>query len=406
MNLASAFLILLLGGWFWGRIFKKTGLPDVLGMTLWGLAIRWFLSPWWPQEIADISPFLKSLALVVILLRAGLGLRRKTLANIGGTAILLATIPMLLEALTWFFLSQVFLGLPWGSAAVLAFIISAVSPAVVVPSMLDLQEKGLGKDKEVPTLILAGASLDDVLAITFFSLFFGMAQGQEVSLVSGAGSLGWSLTAGLGLGAIMGFLLVWVFRRYHKSIRATEKTLILLCFALGIHQVGAAAQVASLLGIMAAGFILLEKAPGVARELASKLSKAWVPAAIVLFVLIGLDMDLRSVLGQSPQTLLTGLGLLVAGLISRSAGVFLATSFSKLGFKEKLFTVISYLPKATVQAALGSLALEAGLPGGKDILSMAVLSIILTAPLGLLGIRLFGAKLLSSAIDTDREGSV
>jgi NhaP-type Na+/H+ or K+/H+ antiporter len=330
MNLALGILILLLGGWFWGRVFRKLGLPDVLGMTLWGLAIRWFLAPWWPPEIAGLAPFLKSLALVIILLRAGLGLSRKTLAKVGGTAILLAMVPMLLEALTWFFMSQGILGLPWTSALVLAFLISAVSPAVVVPSMLELQEKGLGKEKAVPTMILAGASLDDVFAITMFSLFLGMAGGQEVSVLSGVGTLGWSLLAGLGMGLVLGFLLVWVFRRYHQSIRATEKTLILVGFALAIHQVGEAGQVASLLGIMAAGFILLEQAPTVAQELAAKLGKSWVIAAVVLFVLIGLDMDLRTTLAQDPGLLLTGLGLLAIGLVSRSLGVLVATAFSGL----------------------------------------------------------------------------
>jgi NhaP-type Na+/H+ or K+/H+ antiporter len=218
------------------------------------------------------------------------------------------------------------------------------------------------------------------------------------------GTLGWSLLAGLGMGLVLGFLLVWVFRRYHQSIRATEKTLILVGFALAIHQVGEAGQVASLLGIMAAGFILLEQAPTVAQELAAKLGKSWVIAAVVLFVLIGLDMDLRTTLAQDPGLLLTGLGLLAIGLVSRSLGVLVATAFSGLSFKDRLFTVRAYMPKATVQAALGSLALQNGLEGGQTILTMAVLSIILTAPLGLLGIRLFGAKLLSSAIDTRREG--
>ncbi len=283
--------------------------------------------------------------------------------------------------------------------------LSAVSPAVIVPSMLKMKEKRIGEKKEIPTLILAGASVDDVVAITLFSMFLSLAeisnQGTEAVIRSASffDSVGWkiasipvSIGGGILGGILLGFLLVFFFHRHNRSMNTTERTMILIVMAIMLVQIGDQIHIAALLGIMTAGFILLEKAEPIAHEIAKKMTALWVPAEIILFVLIGMAVDLPTAMHAG----LKGLILILAGLTARSVGVLLSTVKSGLNAKEKLFCVIAYLPKATVQAALGAIALERGLPMGGEILSFAVLAIVVTAPIGLLGINLGGKRLLGS----------
>jgi NhaP-type Na+/H+ or K+/H+ antiporter len=394
MPLNLVFVLILLGGWFSGRLFSTLRLPAVLGMLVCGILIGTRGDAVWPVGLVEMEPFLKSFALVVILLRAGLGIRRKVLHQVGKTALGLAILPCLMEAATLTLLLHGLWDFTWPVAALTAFMLSAVSPAVVVPAMLQLTEKGYGKKNEVPTLILAGASVDDVIAITFFSLCLRMATLPDIAWTQSL----WELPLAIGLGILpgigIGFLLSSVFRKHQHRVRATEKTLILLMTGLLLVHVGDLLHSAALLGVMTIGFLLLERAEPIAHELAAKLSKIWVFAEIILFVLIGMKVDPALALKAGPAAI----GLLSAGLLARSLGVWLATARSALSKNERVFCMLAYLPKATVQAALGSVPLAMNVPGGDTILALAVLSILLTAPLGLITIRIGGPKLLDAPL--------
>ncbi|QEN08905.1 peptidase [Oceanispirochaeta crateris] len=392
MSLNLLIVLTLIGGWIFSRVFKRIGLPNVLGMILWGILIGLFSRGNAPGSLEELSPFLKSLALIVILLRAGLGISPHTLARVGKTAVLMSFLPCLFEGFALMVLLHSFLNFSWITSGVCSFILAAVSPAVVVPSMLNLQESGLGQDKEVPTIILAGASLDDVFAITLFSIFLGLSTGQSVHISRALLEIPLSILGGIIPGILMGYLLAWYFKKYHTRVRATEKILLLLGVGILLVDIGNQIHTAALLGVMTCGFILLERVEYVAHELAEKLKKIWIFAEIILFVLIGLSVDL-SVAWQAG---FAGLLIISGGLVFRSLGVWLATIGSGLNQKERFFCVIAYLPKATVQAAMGSVPLAAGLAEGELILALAVLAILFTAPLGLIGIRTLGPVLLSS----------
>lgn len=282
-------------------------------------------------------------------------------------------------------------GFSWQVAGLTAFMLAAVSPAVVVPAMLDLKERGLGQRHGVITAILAGASVDDVFAITLFTAFLGLATSGGGEPLAALGQLPLVLLGGIASGALLGLALSAWFRARHESIRATEKAILLVASAVFLLQVGHWMQLAALLGVMTAGLIILEKAELQAHELSQKLAKVWVAAQIGLFVIIGMSTDVSIALEAGPPALLA----LTLGLIARSLGVLLATVPSQMTRQERLFCVIAYWPKATVQAALGGVALGAGIAEGKLILALAVLSILITAPLGLIGINLSSRRLLS-----------
>lgn len=391
MPLNLVIVLILLGGWFSSRLFQACRLPSVLGMLCFGLLLGTQGGRVWPPGLVEMEPFLKTFALVVILLRAGLGLKRHVLQRVGRTALAMAVIPCLFEGTVLTLLFHLWWGFALPVAGLTGFMLAAVSPAVVVPSMLDLAEKGYGKKNEVPTLILAGASVDDVVAITLFSLFLGISLDPALpwthSLLI---DLPLALFLGILPGLVAGYALIKAFRLNRRRVRATEKTLVLLMVALLLVEVGDRLQSAALLGIMTMGILLLEYAPPIAHELSAKLQKIWIFAEILLFVLIGMQVDPALALQAGPAALAT----LAAGLLARSAGVWLSTAGSALNRRERLFCICAYLPKATVQAALGAVPLSRGIPGGDAILALAVLSVLLTAPLGLFAIRLGGPLLL------------
>lgn len=390
LNLNEAFVLILLGGYIAGKIADKLRLPGVLGMTLWGVGLSYFLKSAMPDSLWQISPFLKNLALIIILLRAGLGIKKETLHKVGKTAGLFSFVPATFESGAIILSCHFLLGWSWAVSGITGFVIAAVSPAVVVPSMLVLIEKGFGRRREVPTLILAGASLDDIYAITMFTMFLKMATQHSVEIGKALISLPISIVVGVALGLVLGFGLSELYKRLHPRMRATEKVLLVLGCSVVLLQIGDMTGTAGLLGIMTAGFILLERSPEVAKELATKLNKAWVFAEIMLFVIIGLSVDVNTAVSAG----LKGIMVLGIGLASRSVGVVLSTLGSGMTMRERIFCVIAYLPKATVQAAIGSVPLAAGVAEGEIILAFAVLSIVITAPLGLLGIRLAGEPLL------------
>lgn len=388
------FAFILAGGWLSGILFKKITLPPILGMVVCGIAFSIFLKPHTPSVVWDLSPYLKSFALIVILLRAGLGIRRSTLKKVGRVALLMAFVPCIVEGTALTFLFHFFFNFNYPVAGITGFMLAAVSPAVIVPSMLDLKNRARGKKNEVPTIILAGASVDDVFAITIFSLFLGLAQPLEgdpsFTIFASILSVPFSIVVGILSGLIVGFFLSFIFKRHYVTIRATEKTLIILVASMLLVQVGDSLHFAALLGLMTVGFILLEREEKVAHELSEKLSKIWIFAEIILFVLIGFSLDIPTALGAG----LKGIAIIAVGLLFRSLGVFIATIQSHLTFKERIFCMIAYIPKATVQAALGGVALSQGIPEGNTILAIAVVSILFTAPLGLIGIRYFSDILL------------
>jgi len=390
MTFNITILLILGGGWLSGKLFSRIKLPSVLGMTLLGVFISIFLKEQIPPVLWDIAPFLKSLALIVILLRAGLGIKKSVLKKVGRAALFMAFVPCLFEGLSLTFLFYYLSPFDFLTSALTASLLSAVSPAVVVPSMLNLKDAGFGKKREVPTLVLAGASLDDVFAITLFTLFLGLLTGEGSGLGSTLLSIPISIIGGIISGLLIGLLLSFYFKKYHDRLKGTEKALVLLTISLFLFQVGEWLHIAALLGVMTAGFVVLEKAEHAAHETARQLNGAWVFAEIILFVIIGSSVDVEVAMEAG----FMGVFIILGGLVFRSLGVYVATIGSGLSFKERLFCIISYLPKATVQAALGAVALERGLPYGKEILAYAVMAIILTAPLGLIGINILGPKLL------------
>ena len=401
-------IVFFIGGWAASRLTQRLRLPGVLGMLFFGIALGTVAGGRTPPLMHDLEPFLKSTALIVILLRAGLGIRRATLEKVGPTAALMAFIPCVLEVVAAAWMYRLMFGFDWTVALTGAAILGAVSPAVVVPSMIDLKNRGFGSDREVPTIILAGASVDDVVAITLFTAFLSMAVGgaaaagaspetaravSSASMPLGRAAFGIALAFAGGAVLVIGIGLATsaFFARYHAHIRATEKTLLLLMVALLAVEVGNAFHIAALLTVMVVGFVLLERSEHVAHQLALKLGKVWVIAEIVLFVLIGMAVDPRVAVTAGAR----GLAVLGVGLVARSIGVLIAVSINRhLTAGERLFCVLAYLPKATVQAALGSVPLAAGVAGGAEILAVSVLAIVVTAPLGLALIRGLGPRLL------------
>ena len=392
MSLNGVILLILVGGYAAGKLFSALRLPSVLGMTLWGIGISLFFRDAYPPVLDELSSFLRSTALIIILLRAGLGIHKKTLQKVGKTALLMAFVPCLFEGLA---LTGLFYWLtPFDllTSGLTGFLLAAVSPAVVVPSMLELKENGLGRQNDVPTIILAGASLDDIFSITIFLVFLNLLRGESVSAAHAVLSIPISAILGIIPGIVLGLVLARYFNAHYEKVRATEKTLLLLASSIFLLQVGDWLHTAALLGVMTVGFILLEKAERAAHELAYNLNKMWVFAEIILFVLVGMAVDVRVAMEAGPK----GAALILLGLLARSTGVYLATAFSTLTYKERLFCMIAYTPKATVQAAMGAVALSFGLPYGKEVLAYAVLAILITAPLGLIAIRLSARHLLKT----------
>lgn len=414
LNVAVIFIVALL----LSLLFKRLGLPELLGMIFTGvllgpytfamakefytsleltghlgqLAHMVLFSPsgkgWITGGIQEVSGELRTAALIIILIRAGLGINRETLNKIGVEAVKMSFIPCIMEGTVITLLLRFGLGMALIEAGILAFIIAAVSPAVVVPQMLNLKELGYGKNREVPTLVLAGASVDDVFAITLFSSFLGMAVGKQSNLLLSLLKIPFSIVLAIIIGLLCGLFLVWFFRKFH--MRDTRKVLIFMIVAILFNQLEKVIPLASLLGIMTIGFIILERYSELATRLARKFNKIWVFAEITLFVLIGAQVNIEVAFTSG----LVGLLIIFVGLLARSGGVFLSLAGSKLNMKERTFCALAYLPKATVQAAIGAIPLQMGVPGGEFILAIAVLSIIVTAPLGAVSIKLTAHKLL------------
>ncbi len=390
--MAFSIAIIIVLGLLFNNLFERMKLPGLLGMLLLGGLIGPYGMNIMSKEILEISSDLRKIALIIILLRAGFGIKKETLNKVGIPALKMSCIPGLLEGFTILFVSSYLLGLSTIEAGMLGFIIAAVSPAVIVPQMLGFIQRKMGQSKGIPTLILAGASIDDVFAITLFSTFLGLYGGKNINIARKVLEIPLSIVLGIGLGIEVGLIMVLLFKKYH--IRDTKKTLILLgcaIFLTGIEELlKDMVPIASLLGVMTIGFIILEKYPKVANRLSSKFNKIWVFAELVLFVLVGAQVNIHVAMNSGK----IGLVIIGIGLVARSVGVWISLLGTNLNFKEKLFCIIAYVPKATVQAAIGAVPLAAGVKSGEVILAIAVLSIMITAPLGAIGIKVWGEKWL------------
>ena len=384
-------LILLFGLIFYA-FFQWLKLPGLIGLLLLGMVLGPYGLGWLGDELMLISGDIRSIALVVILLRAGLGLQRQAMKDLGFVTIKMSVLPVLIEGAVIVLLAYTFLSLSFIESGMLGFIIAAVSPAVIVPAMLELIKHHRGTKRRIPQLILASTSLDDVIAITIFTMFLSAGLTQQ-SWFIGIIQLPISLLLGVLLGLLVGWVFAYVFKRYR--IRDSKKILLLLSagiFLLLLEDfLSSRLPIAALLGVMAIGVVLTDRRPELAERLALKSEKIWIMAELFLFVLVGATVNIPLALDVG----LLGVGLISAGLLGRGLGVYLATINSGFTTKERVFLAISFTPKATVQAAIGSLPLAFGFPQGELILALSVLSVLLTAPIGAIAIQKTQARLLA-----------
>jgi NhaP-type Na+/H+ or K+/H+ antiporter len=390
--MAFSLALIVLCGLASDYLFRRMGLPGLIGMLIVGVLFGPHVLDLIHPVLMQISSDFRTMALVVILLRAGLQTRRDTLNRVGGTAVIMSCVPAILEGVAIMFAAMGLLDFSMLEAAILGSILAAVSPAVVVPFMVDFIERGKGSKKGIPTLILAASSLDDVFVIVIFSVLLGMYVGDTTHVLTGLLQIPLSIIFGVLAGVITGLIIYKILMRYEP--RATKKVLILLGASILFIWIEDALKdilhVSALLGIMTVGFIILEKSESIAHEISLKLEKVWVFAEILLFVLIGAQVNVNTALDAG----IVGGLVILTGLLARSAGTYLSVMKTELNFREKIFCVVGYIPKATVQAAIGAVPLAAGVQSGEIILAIAVLSIILTAPAGAIGIRLIGERVL------------
>lgn len=384
-------LILLLG-MFMGGICKKIKLPSLLGMLLTGIMLGPYVLDLLDENILGISSELRKMALVIILTRAGLGLDLSGLKKIGRPAILMCFIPASFEVIGVILLSHQFMGETVLEAAIMGAVLAAVSPAVVVPRMVKLMEEGYGTKEGIPQLILAGASVDDVYVIVLFSTFISMMQGDKASVIHFV-NIPISIILGIVLGLLIGSVLAYYFKKVH--IRDTTKVLIILSisFLLVVMEDVLVTSItfSSLIAIMFIGIGLQKKREVVARRLSVKYEKLWVAAEVFLFVLVGATVNIAYLSKVGGSALI----VIIGALLFRMLGVFVCLFGTNLSKKERIFVMLAYTPKATVQAAIGGIPLSLGFACGDRILTVAVLAIVLTAPLGAFAIDLFYKKLLT-----------
>ena len=392
--LLSISLILILGmsmGW----ICQKIKLPSLLGMLVTGVVLGPYVLNLLDESILGISPELRKIALIIILTRAGLGLDLSGLKKIGRPAVLMCFVPASFEILGMILFAPKLMGITLLEAAVMGAVLAAVSPAVVVPRMVKLMEEGYGVKEGIPQLILAGASVDDVYVIVLFSTFVGMMQGQGASIIRFI-NIPVSIFLGIAIGLIIGVMLAYFFKKVH--IRDTSKVLIILSISLLLvvieDRLTTSITFSALIAIMFIGIGLQKKREVVAKRLSVKYGKLWVAAEVFLFVLVGATVNI----GYLGKVGIKAIIVIVGALFFRMLGVFvclLGTSFNR---KERLFTMMAYTPKATVQAAIGGIPLALGLACGDIVLTVAVLAIVLTAPLGAFAIDLSYKSFLAKAV--------
>lgn len=378
-----AFILLL--GLIMAEISKRLKLPRIVGMLFTGIVLGPFVLNLLDPKILSISAELRQIALLIILIKAGLSLDLKDLKKASRPALLLSFLPASFEILGYALLAPIFLKISTIDALLMGSVLSAVSPAVVVPRMSMLMDEGYGTNKAIPQMIMAGASMDDIFVIVLFTNFLGMAMGQGVDLSQFA-KIPISIVLGIAIGAVFGLVASFVFEKSFSKkhlIRNSMKVIIIMALSFLLVAIEGLLKeklaISSLIAVVTMAMtIRIKSVESVSARLSAKFAKLWIAAEVMLFVLVGAEVDIRYTLDAG----LMAVVMIFAALAFRTVGVLIALAGTGLNKKEKLFTVFSYLPKATVQAAIGSVPLAIGLESGKIILSVAALAILITAPLG------------------------
>ena len=400
MLTSLAFVFLL--GFAMAALCQRIKIPRIIGMLLTGILLGPCVLNWLSDSVLGISSELRQMALIIILLKAGLSLNLADLKKVGRPALMMSCVPASFEILAFVIFAPSILHISRVEAAVMGAVLSAVSPAVVIPRMVQLMETKYGTDQRIPQMIMAGASCDDIFVIVLFSTFTNMAQGGSAHAADFI-NIPVSIFSGIVLGAVAGYGLSLFFETaYAKEqyVRNSMKVILILGMSFFLMSVETwlkgKISVSGLLAVVSmAAVIRIKCVPGVSKRLSEKFGKLWIAAEVILFVLVGAAVDIR----YTMQAGIAAVLMIFVGLMFRAAGVSLCMLGTKLNKKEKLFCVIAYLPKATVQAAIGSVPLAMGLPCGQIVLSVAVLAILITAPLGAAGMDLTYDKLLVRSQD-------
>ena len=383
--------LIFLSGIILGSIFNRLKLPQLIGMLLTGIILGPFLLNLLDPKILSISADLRQIALIIILTRAGLNLDINDLKKVGRPAVLMCFVPATFEILGMIIFAPKFLDLGLLDSAILGTVIAAVSPAVIVPKMLKLMEEGYGADRSIPQMIMAGASVDDVFVIVLFTSFIGLASNGTFSMLNLI-KIPTSIFFGIFIGFLCAILLIYLFKKIH--MRDSLKVIIILIISFLLvtfeHSLTGIIGFSGLLAIMSMGAGIQGKNTILSKRLSVKYSKLWIAAEVMLFVLVGATVNIKYALSASIPAIL----LIITVLIFRMIGVFLCLIGTSLSYRERLFCMIAYCPKATVQAAIGSIPLSMGLSSGNIILTVAVLSILITAPLGAFTIDISYKRLL------------
>ena len=391
-NMLLSISLILLVGMFAGWICSKLKLPGLIGMILTGIVLGPFVLNLIDNSILSISPELRKIALIIILTRAGLTLKLSDLKKIGRSAVMMCFVPAAFEIIGMVILAPRILGVSTLEAAIMGAVVGAVSPAVIVPKMIKLMEENYGNKKGIPQLILAGASVDDVFVIVLFTAFTSLAAGEKISIISFV-NIPVSIILGVVIGLLIGYVLAVLFEKCH--MRDTVKVLIFLSISFILvaleDKLTIAITFSSLIAVMFIGVALQKKKKAVTKRLSVKFNKLWVCAEVLLFVLVGATVDINYVSKAGIAAVILIFGV----LISRMGGVIICLIHTDFTVKERLFCVIGYMPKATVQAAIGGVPLAMGLNCGNIVLTVAVFAILITAPLGAILIDASYKKLLS-----------
>lgn len=390
MAIGLALIIIL--GLLSDYLFRKIRLPGIIGMLFAGILAGPYVLNLIDDTLIKVSSDFRMIALVVILLRAGFATKRETLTRIGKRALLVGFIPAVFEGTFVALIAPFFFHVSLIESAILGSVVAAVSPAVVVPSMIKFIEDDRGTKKGIPTLLLASSSLDNVFVIVIFSALIGMYEGKSTNILVKLLEIPVSISLGIAAGIVTGFALYKIFKRYNP--RATKEGMIVIGTAILLTWLEKTLKpfvsISALSGVIAIGFIILEKSEPIAHKISQKLGKIWVFAEILLFVLVGTQVNIHVAWNAG----LAGAAVIFLGLSARSVGTYISLIKTDLNLREKLFCMAAYIPKATVQAAIGAVPLSIGLPSGEIILAIAVLSILFTAPVGAIAMGITGKKFL------------
>lgn len=396
-SLAMVFLV----GLALAALCQQIRLPRIIGMLFTGILLGPCVLNWLDPSILSISSDLRQMALIIILIKAGLSLNLADLKKVGRPAVMMSCVPASCEILAFVLFAPALLGITRVEAAVMGAVLGAVSPAVVIPRMVQLMDEQYGTEKSIPQMILAGASCDDIFVIVLFSTFTRMAQGGTAHAVDFL-NIPVSIVLGVLLGAAAGFGLSWFFETAYArrhTVRNSMKVIVVLGVAFLLMAVETwlkgIVPVSGLLAVVSMACVLkMQCVPSVSKRLSEKFGKLWLAAEVLLFVLVGAAVDIRYTLAAG----IPAVAMILLALVFRACGVCLCMAGTALNKKERLFCVIAYLPKATVQAAIGSVPLAMGLPCGQIVLSVAVLAILITAPLGAIGMDATYQKLLEKQV--------